>query len=165
MKAFSQQLSDMTGNFYAAERARRFVPCADPVDGSGHRKRRELSVAWRDGSVGDSFFDVAADGRIDAALERSHFFARLRGEFVLVQHGNTAAEVVQHDRFRISFDIGFDLRETSAATDKGLVQQSFYQRDAGAVALDKDLFFVVEVVVEGGLCDLQPLCQLAHRGT
>ena len=54
--------------------------------------------------------------------------------------------------------------EAGAAADEGLVEKGFDEGDAGAVALDEDLFLVAEVVVERGLGDLEALRQFAHRG-
>src|SRR6266566_6250671 len=164
MEAFGEQVSEVTGDFYAAERAGWFVPGADPVDGSGHGEGGELGVAGGDGFVCDSLFDVAANGGVDAPLEGSYFFAGFGGKLVFVEHGDTAAEVIENDGLCVGFDVGFDFGETGPATDEGLVEKGFDEGDAGSVALHQDLFFVAKVVVEGGLCDLQPLCQLAHRG-
>ena len=97
------------GDLRAAERAGGFVPGADPVDGSGHGEGGELGVAGGDGFVGDSLFDVAADGGVDAALEGAHLFAGLGGELVFVEHGDAAAEVVEDDGSCVGFDVGFDL--------------------------------------------------------
>src|SRR5882724_9371280 len=157
MEAFGKQVCEVTGDFYAAERAGWFVPGADPVDGSGHG-------AGGDGFVCDSLLDVAADGGVDATLERSYFFAGLGGELVLVEHGYAAAEVIEDDGLCVSLDVGFDLGKPGAATDEGFVEEGFDEGDAGAVTLDKDLLLVVKVIIECWLCDLEPLGQFAHRG-
>src|SRR6266581_3735395 len=139
MEAFREQVGEVTGDFYAAERAGWFVPGADPVDGSGHGEGGELGVAGGDGFVCDSLLDVAADGGVDATLERSYFFAGLGGELVLVEHGYAAAEVIEDDGLCISLDVGFDLGKPGAATDEGFVEKGFDEGDAGAIALDQDL--------------------------
>src|SRR5882762_9759675 len=97
MEAFGEQVREVTRDFCTAERAGWFVPGADPVDGSGHGEGGELGVAGSDGFVCDSLFDVAADGDVDATLERSYFFAGLGGEFIFVEHGYAAAEIVEDD--------------------------------------------------------------------
>ena len=144
-------MREVARDLQAAEGAGRFVPGADPVDGSGHGEGGEFGVARGDGSVGDSLFDVAADGGVDAALEGTDLFAGLGGEFIFVEHGDAAAEIVKDDGLCVGFDVGLDLAEAGAATDKGLVEKSFDQCDACAVTLDQDLFFVVKVIVESGL--------------
>src|ERR1700731_4413950 len=133
MEAFGEQVSEVTGDFYTAERAGWFVPGADPVDCSGHREGGEFGVAGGDGFVCNSLFDVTADGGVDAALEGSYLLAGFRGEFALVEHGDAAAEVVEDDGFCVGFDVGFDLGETGSATDEGLVEEGFDEGDAGAV--------------------------------
>src|SRR5258705_3823627 len=107
MEAFGKQVCEVTGDFYAAEGTGWFVPGADPVDGPGHGEGGELGVAGSDGSVCDSLFDVAADGGVDAALERSYFFASLGRELVLIEHGYAAAKIVEDDGFCVSFNVGF----------------------------------------------------------
>src|SRR3979409_1863348 len=106
MEAFGEQVCEVTGDFYAAERAGWFVPGADPVDGSGHGEGGEFGVAGGDGFVCDSLFDVAADGGVDATLERSHLFAGFGGEFIFVEHGYAAAEVGENDGRCVGFDVG-----------------------------------------------------------
>src|SRR5260370_17355125 len=162
MEAFGEQVGEVAGDFYAAERAGWFVPSADPVDGSGHGEGGELGVAGGDGFVCDSLFDVAADGGVDAPLEGSYLFAGLGGKLIFVEHGDAAAEVVEDDGFCVSFDVGFDLGETGSATNESFVEEGFDEGDAGAVTPNNDLLFILEVVVERGLGDLQPPGQLAH---
>src|SRR5258708_2763170 len=164
MEAFGEQVCEVTGDFYAAEWAGWFVPGADPVDRSGHGEGGELGVAGGDGFVCDSLFDVATDGGVDAPLEGSYLFAGFGGKLVFVEHGDAAAEVVEDDGLCVSFDVGFDLGETGSATDERLVEKGFDEGDAGAITLHQDLLFVVKVIVEGGLGDLQALRQPAHRG-
>src|SRR5260370_40591167 len=125
MESFGEQVSEMTGDFYAAERAGWFVPGSDPVDGSGHGEGGELGVAGGDGFVCDSLFDVAANRGVDAALEGSYFFAGRGGEVIFVQHGDAAAEVVEDDGLCVGFDVGFDFGEAGAATDERLVEEGF----------------------------------------
>src|SRR5882757_9136354 len=69
MEAFGKKMSELTGDFDSAQWAGWLVPGADPVDGSGHGEGGELGIARCDGFIGDSFFDVATDGGVDAPLE------------------------------------------------------------------------------------------------
>ncbi len=106
-------------------------------------KRGEFGIAGGNGFVGDSLFDVAADGGVDAALESAHLFSGLGRELILVEHGDAAAEVVEDDRLGIGFDVGLNLGEPGSAADECLVEEGFDEGDAGAVALDQDLLFIV----------------------
>src|SRR5437660_534893 len=104
MKTFGKELREVAGDFNAAERAGGLVPGADPVDGSGHGEGGELGVARSDGFVCDSLFDVAANGGVDTSLEGAYLFAGFGRELVFVEHGDTAAEVIEDDGLCIGFD-------------------------------------------------------------
>ena len=75
MEAFGEEVCEVTGDLYAAERAGWFVPGADPIDGSGHGEGGELGVAGGDGFVRDSLLDITTDGGVDAPLEGSYFLS------------------------------------------------------------------------------------------
>src|SRR3979490_3351076 len=159
MGAFGERAREVTRDLCPAERAGWFVPGTDPVDGSGHGEGGELGIAGGDGFVCDSLFNIAADRGVDATLQGSYFLSGFGGKLILIEHRDTAAKIVEDHGLCISFDIGFDLGETGSAANEGLVEKSLDEGDAGAVTLDQDLLFVVKVVVERRLCDLQPLCQ------
>lgn len=154
----------MAGDLLTAERACGFVPGTDPVDGSGHGEGGEHRVAGSDGFVRNSLFNVSADGCVDPTFEGANLLASFGGEFALVEHGDAAAELVKNNGFRVGLDICADLFEAGAAADDGFVEELLDESDARVIALDEDLFFVSEVVVERGFGDLKTLGEIAHGG-
>src|SRR4030081_559493 len=142
MEAFGEEVSEVTGDLYAAERAGWFVPGADPIDGSGHGEGGAPGVAGGDGFVCDSLFNITADRGVDATLQGSYLLSGFGGKLILIEHRDTAAKIVEDHGLCISFDIGFDLGETGSAANDGLVEKSLDEGDAGAVTLDQDLLFV-----------------------
>ena len=83
------------------------------------------------------------------ALEFTDLLAGLERELAVIEHGDAAAKLEHGNGARVGFNVSADFAEAVAVGDGGLVERAFDVGDALAVALDEDVFLVLEVVVEG----------------